>query len=339
MKWLNYHHLLYFWTTARLGSVTRAAEELHLAQPTVSAQLRALERALGHKLFARRGRNLTLTDSGQAVFRYAEEIFALGRELGAAMRGEAEFGRQARFAVGISDSLPELTTYRLLEPALRGSESYRLYVRIDKAERLLADLAIHHLDLVLTDAPLTHDVNVRAYHHLLGECGVGVFGASDLAEKYRANFPRSLHGAPMLLQTRNTMLRQTLDQWFEALEIRPQVTGEVEDMAMLQVLGQHGYGLFVAPTVVAGRICEHYEVTVLGELPEVRERFYAISAERRLQHPAAVAISEAARNRLFAPHASIANRETLAIDGIDRINVPGKRRPAYRSARSPVDEL
>ncbi len=300
MDWLNYHHLLYFWTTARQGSVSRAAEELHLAQPTISAQLRALERALGHKLFVRRGRNLTLTDAGQAAYRYADEIFALGRELGAAMRGETEQGRQTRFAVGISDSLPKLTTYRLLEPSLRGHDPYRLYVRIDKTERLLADLAVHHLDLVLTDAPLTHRLSVRAYNHLLGECGVTVFGTAKLADKYRTGFPGSLQGAPMLLQTRNTMLRQTLDQWFEARELRPQITAEVEDMAMLQVLGQHGYGLFVAPSVVSSRICKHYEVEALGELPEVRERFYAISVERRLQHPAVVAISEAARNRLFA---------------------------------------
>ena len=300
MDWLNYHHLLYFWTTARLGSVSRAAEELHLAQPTISAQLRSLEHALGHKLFVRRGRHLSLTESGHAVFRYAEEILALGRELGAAMRGEAGAGRHARFAVGIADSLPKLTTYRLLEPALRFRDSLRLFVRIDKAERLLADLAVHHLDLVLTDATLTHNVSVRAYNHLLGECGVNVFGAKALAERYRKGFPKSLNGAPFLLQTRNTTLRQNLEQWFDAHGTRPHVTGEVEDMAMLQVLGQHGHGLFVAPSVVADRICKHYEVTTLGELPEVRERFYAISVERRLQHPAVVAISEAARNRLFA---------------------------------------
>jgi len=300
MDWLNYHHLLYFWTTARLGSVSRAAEELHLAQPTISAQLRALEQSFGHKLFVRRGRNLALTNSGQTVFRYAEEIFSLGRELGAAMRGEAGVERHARFAIGIADSLPKLTTYRLLEPALKFRDSLRLFVRIDKADRLLADLAVHHLDLVLTDAPLTHDVSVRAYNHLLGECGVNVFGAPELAERYRKGFPKSLSGAPFLLQTRNTTLRQNLEQWFEARGIRPQVTGEVEDMAMLQVLGQHGHGLFVAPSVVADRICKHYEVITLGELPEVRERFYAISVERRLQHPAVVAISEAARNRLFA---------------------------------------
>jgi LysR family transcriptional activator of nhaA len=300
MEWLNYHHLLYFWTAVRLGSVSRAAEELHLAQATVSAQLRSLERSLGHKLFVRRGRSLSVSDAGQAVFRYAEEIFSLGRELGAAMRGEATYSRQARFAVGISDSLPKLTAYRLLEPALQPAKPFRPYVRIDKAERLLADLSIHHLDVVLTDAPLTHNLNVRAYNHLLGECGVNVFGVRELVEKYRDGFPNSLHGAPMLMQTRNTPLRQTLDQWFESHDLRPQLAGEVEDMAMLQVLGQHGHGLFVAPSVVAAKICKHYEVTTLGELPEVRARFYAISLERRLQHPAVVALSEAARKGLFA---------------------------------------
>lgn len=299
MDWLNYHHLLYFWTTARLSSVSRAAEELHLAQPTISAQLRSLEQALGHKLFVRRGRNLILTEQGQAVFRYAEEIFSLGRELTQVVRGEGNAGKRPRFSVGISDSLPKLTTYRLLEPALHLEQDFRLYLRIDKTERLLADLSIHLLDIVLTDAPLTHNVNVRAYNHQLGDCGVTVFGAKSITKRLRKGFPRSLHGAPMLLQTRNTALRQSLDQWFQANKIEPEIVGEVEDVAMLQVLGQHGRGIFAAPSVVSQQICKHYEVVVLGELPEVRERFYAISVERRLQHPAVVAISEAARNRLF----------------------------------------
>lgn len=299
MDWLNYHHLLYFWTTARLSSVSRAAEELHLAQPTISAQLRSLEQSLGHKLFARRGRNLVLTEQGQAVFRYAEEIFSLGRELSQVVRGEGNANKRPRFSVGISDALPKLTTYRLLEPALQLDREFRLYLRIDKTERLLADLSINLLDIVLTDAPLTHNVNVRAYNHELGSCGVTVFGTRTLAKRFRKGFPESLHGAPMLLQTRNTALRQSLDQWFQSRKIEPDIVGEVEDVAMLQVLGQHGRGIFAAPSVVTKRICKHYEVVVLGELPEVRERFYAISVERRLQHPAVVAISEAARNRLF----------------------------------------
>lgn len=299
MDWLNYHHLLYFWTTARLSSVSRAAEELHLAQPTISAQLRSLEQSLGHKLFVRRGRNLALTEQGQAVFRYAEEIFSLGRELAQVVRGEGNAHKRPRFSVGISDALPKLTTYRLLEPALELDQEFRLYLRIDKTERLVADLSIHLLDIVLTDAPLTHNVNVRAYNHELGGCGVTIFGTPAFAKRFRKGFPGSLHGAPMLLQTRNTALRQSLDQWFQANKIDPDIVAEVEDVAMLQVLGQHSRGIFAAPSVVAKRICKHYGVVVIGELPEVRERFYAISVERRLQHPAVVAISEAARNRLF----------------------------------------
>ncbi len=298
MDWLNYHHLLYFWTVAKEGGVSAAAEALHVAQPTVSAQIRALERSLGQKLFERHGRHLTLSTRGEAVFRYADEIFSLGRELLQTVKGDPQAAPR-RFRVGVSDALPKITTYRLLEPALVMQPAFRLHVRIDKTERLLGELAIHALDLVVADAPMTPSLRVRAFNHLLGETSVSIFGAAELARTLRRGFPRSLHGSPMLLQTSNTAVRQSLDQWFDVHQIQPHIVGEVEDMAMLQTLGEHGLGLFAAPTVVRTEICRRYRVTCVGELEKVREKFFAISVERRITHPAVRVIADQAKRRLF----------------------------------------
>lgn len=296
---LNYQHLLYFWVVAREGSVARATRELNLAQPTISGQIKVLERALGERLFVRRGRNLVLTDVGQVVYRYADDIFTLGRELREALAGMPSAGKPARFAVGISDSLPKLTTFRLLAPALDPPGRFRLVFRIGKTDQLLAELATHALDLVLADAPVPNTVSVRAFNHLLGESGVTVFGTPDMAERLRRGFPRSLDGAPFLLQTSNTALRRSLEQWFAQTGIRPEVVAEVEDVALLQVLGQEGMGAFAAPSVVESEIRRAYGVRVVGRLDTVRERFYAISVDRKLKHPAVVAISEGARKDLF----------------------------------------
>lgn len=298
MDWLNYHHLLYFWTVAKEGGVSAAAEALHVSQPTVSAQLRTLERALGQKLFERHGRSLKLSTRGEAVFRYADEIFSLGRELLQTVKGEPHAAPR-RFRVGVSDALPKLTTYRLLEPALVMQPAFRLHVRIDKTERLLGELAIHALDLVVADAPMTPSLRVRAFNHLLGETSVSIFGTAHLARAVRRGFPGSLHGAPMLLPTSNTAVRQSLDQWFDVHDIEPHVVGEVEDMAMLQTLGEHGLGLFAAPSVVRTEICRRYHVVCVGELEKVREKFYAISVERRISHPAVRVIADQAKRRLF----------------------------------------
>lgn len=298
MDWLNYHHLLYFWTVAKEGGVSAAAEALHVAQPTVSAQLRALERSLGQKLFERHGRRLKLSARGEAVFRYADEIFSLGRELLQTVKGDPQAAPR-RFRVGISDGLPKITTYRLLEPALVMQPAFRLHVRIDKTERLLGELAIHALDLVLADAPMTPSLRVRAFNHLLGETSVSIFGTAELTRTFRRGFPGSLHGAPMLLQTSNTAVRQSLDQWFDVHQVEPQIVGEVEDMAMLQTLGEHGLGLFAAPTVVSTEICRRYHVNCVGELEKVREKFFAISVERRITHPAVRVIADQAKRRLF----------------------------------------
>ena len=298
MDWLNYHHLLYFWTVAKEQGVSKAAKVLHVAQPTVTAQVRALERALGQRLFERQGRHLRLTAEGEKVFRYADEIFSLGRELLQTVKGEPQQAPR-RFRVGISDALPKLTTYRLLEPALAIQPTFRLHVRIDKTERLLGELAVHAVDLVIADTPMMPSLRVRAFSHLLGETSMSIYGAASLARAARREFPRSLHGAPLLLQTTNTAVRQSLDQWFDVHQIVPTVVGEVEDMAMLQTLGEHGLGLFAAPTVMRKEICHRYHVAWVGELDKVREKFYAISIERRISHPAVKLIADQAKRRLF----------------------------------------
>ncbi|HMA81691.1 MAG TPA: transcriptional activator NhaR [Candidatus Binatia bacterium] len=297
MEWLNYHHLLYFWTVARLGGVARASEELRLTQATVSAQLKSLEASLGEKLLRKSGRHLALTDTGKLVFRYADEIFSLGQELLGTLKGRPE-GRLARVTVGVADVMPKLVAYQLIEPALRLKDSYRIVCREGTNEELLPALAVHDLDVVLTDAPIEPARNVKAFHHLLGECDVLLFANAKLAATYRRGFPRSLDGAPFLLPTRNTILRRSLDQWFDQRDIRPKIIAEFEDNALLMVFGQRGVGVFVAPSVIRHEVERKYDVKVIGEVSSVRERFYAVSLDRKLKHPAVLAISEAARARL-----------------------------------------
>jgi len=299
MEWLNYHHLRYFWAVAKEGGVTRASEKLHISQPTVSAQIRELEQALGEKLFAKAGRTLELTEVGRIVYRYADEIFGLGRELLDTVK-DRPTGRPARLTVGVANVVPKLIAYRLLEPALALPEPVRITVIEDRPERLLAELAVHALDLVLSDAPASPNLNVRAYSHLLGECGVTLYGEEKLAAAHKGRFPRSLDGAPFLLPTEGTVLRRSLEEWFEEHEVRPKVVGEFEDSALLKVFGEAGRGLFASPSAIDAEVRDRYRVKRVGAMDSVRERFYAISVERKLKHPAVVAISEAARARLFA---------------------------------------
>ena len=298
MDWLNYHHLLYFWLVVREGGVARAAARLRLSPPTVSGQVRALESALGEKLFERRGRHLVPTDMGRLVYRYADEIFSLGGELVDTVKGRPT-GRPVRLVVGVADAVSKLIAYRLLQPALQLPEPVRIVCREDRPERLLAELSVHGLDLVLSDAPVGPAVNVRAFNHLLGECGVGFFAAPKLAQRLSGRFPESLHGVPMLLPTETTALRRALDQWFEAQGIRPQVVSEFEDSALLKVFGQQGLGVFPAPSAIEAEVRRQYGVRLVGTTTAVRERFYAISVERRLKNPAVVAICDAARATLF----------------------------------------
>lgn len=303
MQWLNYHHLLYFWMVAKVGSISGAAEQLHLAQPTLSSQIQKLEKSIGVRLFDRAGRAMALTETGQLVFRYADEIFTLGRELTDVLRG-LPIEDSLRLTVGVPDVLPKLVVYRLLKLALEVDEHVQLVCHEGKIADLLADLALHRLDIVLADTPLAPATHIRAFNHLLGESSITVFGTPNLTRKYRKTFPRSLQGAPMLLPTQNTSLRRALEQWFDAMDIRPQVVHEFEDSAILKVFGQHGEGLFAAPSVIEEEICGQYRVRVVGRIDDVRERFYAISLERRLKHPAVVKITSAARRTLFGSRSS-----------------------------------
>jgi len=298
MERLNYHHLLYFWMVAREGQVARAAARLRLAQPTVSGQVHALEGALGEKLFERAGRGLRLTEMGRVVFRYADEIFALGRELAESVKGQPT-GRPLRLKVGVADGLPKLVAYRLIEPALSLPQPVQLVVHEQSTERLLAALALHDLDVVLTDRVAPPGVSVRAFNHLLGDCGATLFAAPSLSIEYRRRFPQALDGAPFLLPGETSTLRRALEQWFERRRIRPRIVGEFDDSTLIKVFGQAGKGIFAAPSIIESSVCKQYGVTVVGRLDKVRERFYAVSAERRLKHPAVIAITESARRELF----------------------------------------
>lgn len=298
IDWLNYHHLMYFWMVAKEGGITPAAELLHLSQPTLSTQIQKLEKSMGVKLFERKGRSMLLTDTGQTAFRYADEIFGLGRELIDAVRGRPD-DDSLKLLVGVPDVLPKLIVYRLLQPALAINDQVKLVCYEGKLNDLLSELALHRLDVVLANSRLTPDVSVRAFNHLLGQCDVTVFGTQTLEKKYKKGFPGSLNGAPMLLPTQNTTMRRAMEQWFDENDIRPEVIHEFEDSALLKVFGQAGEGLIAVPTPVAQEVGRQYNLKPLGRIPEVIERFYAISVERRLKHPAVLAISEAARENLF----------------------------------------
>ena len=298
MEWLNYHHLFYFWTVMREGSLTAASARLSLAPSTVSAQLGRLEETLGGKLFRRTGRNLEPTDLGRMVFRYADEIFSLGREMMDTIRGRPVAGPLSLKA-GVVDVLPKLIVRRLLEPALQLPERVKLVCLEDKEDALLAELAMHSLDVVLSDAPLRAGLSVKAYSHLLGECGITFFAVEKLAAGLREKFPLSLHEAPMLLPMEMTALRGGLERWFASLGIRPAIAGEFDDNALLNVFGQEGDGVFAAPTVVEPEVLRQHKVEVVGRTQAVKERYYAISVERIIKHPAVAAILEAARHNLF----------------------------------------
>jgi LysR family transcriptional regulator, transcriptional activator of nhaA len=294
----SYNHLYYFWMVAREGGVGRAAEAMHLTPQTVSSQLRVLEESLGTALFRRTGRNLVLTDTGHLALSFADEIFRLGAEMTEALHGRSS-GRPLPFSVGVVDVVPKAVAYRLIEPALRLAQPVRILCREGKLDALIADIAIHKLDMVLADTPVGSAVNVRAFNHPLGECGIAFFAAPALAERYREGFPGCLRDAPMLMPTTNTALRGALMHWLDSLSIRPQIVGEFEDRALMAELGRAGVGVFTAPSVVEADMVRQYGVEPIGSTNEVRERYYAISAERKLRHPAVVAVSEAARSDMF----------------------------------------
>jgi LysR family transcriptional activator of nhaA len=296
--WLNYHHLYYFWTAVREGSVSAAARKLRLAQPTVSGQLKALEDSFGLALFNRKGNKLGLTDAGSHVYRYADEIFTLGRELRESLAGRLAT-RRSRLVVGIADVMPKLIAHRLLDPALRGDDGVRLLCYEDRHDRLMADLALHELDVVLSDMPVGPADTIQGFSHLLGESGVSLFAKPKVAERLRRHFPSSLDGVAFLLPIEHTSLRRALTKWLDQKGLRPQIRGEFQDSAMLTVFGQLGAGVFAAPTVIEDDLRSQHRVEVIARLDGLRERFYAITVDRRITHPAVAAICERARVELF----------------------------------------
>jgi len=300
MRWLNYHHLLYFWTVAREGSIAKACGVLHLTQPTVSAQLKALEKSVKTPLFERQGRSLALTDAGKMVYRYADEIFSLGRELEDVVRGRPAGGAM-RLVVGVADTLPKLVVHRLLRPAFHIGEEVRVSCVDGPPDRLLTQLALHEVDIVLSDSPTNPQIGLRAFNHLLGESGVTFFGTAELVKQYRHGFPESLVNAPFLMPMGNSVLGRSLEQWFDDQGVRPHVRGEFADSALLKVFGSEGEGMFAAPTVVEEDVERAYRVGIVGRTDAIRERFYAITVQKRLQHPAVVAISKSAKKTLAAP--------------------------------------
>jgi LysR family transcriptional regulator, transcriptional activator of nhaA len=304
MEWLNYHHLLYFWAVARYGSVVRASAELRLAQPTISGQVRRLEEVLGEKLFDRVGRRLVLTNVGRTVFRYADEIFALGQDLVGTLKGRPST-RPLRLTVGVADVLPKVLVQRLLKPAFEIDRPIHLVCREDRVvENFMGQLAGQELDLVLADRPLGPGIRSNAFNHLLGECGTSFLASPKLAAKLRRGFPRSIEGAPCLLPGSHATVRRGLDQWFDSAGLHPTLVAEFDDSALMYAFGEEGHGIFPAPTVFESEFRRRYKVGVVGRVDDVRQQFYAISVDRRVNHPAVLAIIKSARQEIFGSEAA-----------------------------------
>ena len=295
---INFKHLRYFWMVAKAGSIARASEQLHLSPQSISGQLTTLEEALGVELFQRVGRQLELTETGRRTLTYADEIFTLGDELVDMLR-DPQAQRALVFKVGVADVVPKSVAYRLVEPALRIEEPVRLVCREGPLESLLAELAVNRLDMVIADRAMPASVNVRAYNHFLGESGLSVFATSSLAATLKGPFPACLDNAPFLLPGADVAMRPRLMQWLDEQRIRPRVVGEFDDSALLKAFGQAGSGVFVAPTAIADYVCTQYGVRALGAIDAVREQLYAITTQRRLTHPAVIAVSQAARTEVF----------------------------------------
>jgi LysR family transcriptional regulator, transcriptional activator of nhaA len=297
MEWLNYHHLRYFWTVAKEGSLKAASEKLHVSQPSISAQLSELEEALSEKLFRRSGRSKVLTDAGQVAFRYADEIFSLGREMVNAVK-QGPTAQVLRLYVGVADSFPKLVANEILKPVFNMAQPVHVICREGKLDDLLGQLAAHRLDIVLADEPASSSTNTRTFNHLLGESSAAVCATGKLAENLRKGFPKSLQDAPALLPSENTSLRRALEVWFRDFAVQPRVVAEFEDLALMNVVAAEGRGFIVLPSVVVDEAVRRYGFRPVGVAEECRVQFHAITAERRIMHPAVRVMTDAARHRL-----------------------------------------
>ncbi|MCA9563860.1 MAG: transcriptional activator NhaR [Myxococcales bacterium] len=291
---LNYQHLEYFWVVAREGSVTAAAKTLFVTPSTVSVQLKKLQDQFEQPLFKRAGRGLELTEVGQVAFRYAESIFSTGVELEEYLEGKRR-GGTLRLNVGVAHSLPKLVTWQLLEPVTRMEEPCHIVCREASSEELVNELALHQLDLVLSDTPLKGGPAVRLVNNLLGECGVSIFATPELAAQLPGEFPRNLNGVDFVLPSSGSEMRRSLDAWFSRIGVRPRIVAEFDDLALMKVAGEHGLGVVPVPEVVSHLAETHYGVQRLGRAEGVVERFFAVSAERQVDHPAVVEIAGGAR--------------------------------------------
>ena len=296
---LNYKQLHYFWAVAKAGSIVRASERLHLAPQTLSGQIGLLEEALGVALFLRVGRRLELTETGRLALSYADEIFQIGNELEETLRSRPE-SHTIPLRVGVDDAVPKTIAYKLLTPAMTLAEPVRIVCREDKLVRLLVELAIQRLDLVLADRPMPAGTNVKGYSHKLGDCGITFFAEPRLAARFTRPWPQILDAAPLLIPGKEAAIRTALMRWFDVRQIRPHIVGEFDDSALMQAFGQAGIGIFIAPSVIADEVQREHGVTIIGRTDEVTEQFYAISMERRLTHPAVIAINDTAHRELFA---------------------------------------
>jgi LysR family transcriptional regulator, transcriptional activator of nhaA len=294
VEFLNYHHLRYFWMVAKAGGLRKAAEKLHVSQPTISAQIQALEGVLGGKLFHRTGRNLVLTETGQHALVYAEEIFSTGQELLDSVK-QRPTSRPLRVRLGVADALPKLVTYRIIEPIFRLPQPVQVSCWETKVSDMLGELAAYRLDIVLADEPVSSGVSANVFNHFLGECGVTFCAEPRLAAKLRRGFPKSLNGAPALLPMSNSGLRRSLEKWFHATGVRPRLVGEIEDPAFVNILALHSLGFMPVPTLVEKEIVTRFGFRTIGRTDECQQQFYAITAERKLTHPAVVAITSQAR--------------------------------------------
>ncbi len=294
MDFLNYHHLRYFWAVAREGGLRKAAEKLHVSQPTISAQISELEETLGEKLFWRKGRNLVLTDTGQEVLSYAEEIFSLGQDLLSTVKQRPTL-RPLRVYLGVADALPKLVAYRIIEPIFSLPQPVQVSCWETKVSDMLVELAAHRLDLVLADQPASSGVPSNVFNHFLGECGIVFCAEPRLAEKLRRGFPKSLNEAPALLPMSNSGLRRSLEKWFHAMGVRPRLVGEMEDPAFVNILAHQKLGFMAVPTMVAKESMAQFGFRTIGRTEECRQQFYAITAERKREHPAIQAIISKAR--------------------------------------------
>lgn len=305
MAALNYKHLRYFWAVAKSGSIARASIQLHVTPQSISGQLSELENVLGVALFRRAGRGLEVTEVGHRVLGYADEIFHLGDELLDVVRHKDTTVAQ-HFRIGIADSVPKLVTYRVVAPILRLAESVRLICREGPLVALLADLAVHRVDVVIADRPMPKDIKVRAYNHLLGASGLTVFAERALARTLKGKFPAMLDDVPFLMPGAGAAIRVALEQWFESHHVHPRIVGEFDDGALMKAFGQSGAGLFIAPTAISDYVIQQYDVQAIGRIDDVVEELYAICTERRLQHPATIAISQAATREVFGKTSAVA---------------------------------